>query len=123
MTGFSLCHVSTVKENKNVRPSWMHLGVGNLIQNVKFQVHAVYLNCASSGCHSLRELIMVGYITYIMTGSVKPSGGKTTNQVSREPECFPLPWSKDFCTVTLDILSARYFRKGVDIIMQIKCLQ
>lgn len=66
---------------------------------------------------------MVACITYIMTGSVKPSRGKTTNQVSREPECFQLPWSKEFCTVTLDILSARYFRKGVDIIMQIQCLR
>ena len=94
----------------------MHLGVGNLIQNVKFQVHAVYLNRASSGCHSLRELIIVGYITYIMTASVKPSRGKTTNQVSRERECFQLPRSKEFCTVTLDILSARYFR-----ILQEKC--
>lgn len=83
----------------------------------------MYLNRASSGCHSLRELIMVGYIAYIMTGSVKPSGGKTTNQVRREPGRFQLPWSKEFCTVTLGILSARYFRKGVDIIMQIQCLQ
>lgn len=65
---------------------------------------------------------MVAYITYIMTGSVKPSRGKTTNQVSRDPYCFQLPWSKEFCRVTLDILSARYFRKGVDIIMQIQCL-
>lgn len=101
----------------------MHLGVGNPIQNVKFQVHAVYLNRASSGCHSLRDLIMVGYITHIMTGSVKPSGGKTTNRVTREPEHFPLPWSREFCTTTLDSLSARYFRKGVDMIMQIQCLQ
>jgi len=60
---------------------------------------------------------MVRYITYVMTGSVKPSRGKTTNQVSREPERFQLPWSKAFCAVTLDSLSARYLRKDVDIII------
>lgn len=86
---------------------WMHLSVGNLLQNVKFQVHALYFNHASSGCHALRELIMVGYITYIMTGSAKPSRGKTTNQVSREPEHFQfLPWTK-FCAVPLDSSSAK----------------
>lgn len=66
---------------------------------------------------------MVGYITCVMTGSVKPSRGKTANQVSREPEHFQLPWSTELCTVTLDILSARRFRKGVDITMQIQRLQ
>lgn len=78
---------------------WVHLGVGSLFQNVKFLVRAIYLNHVSSGCHSLRELIMVGYIPYIMTGSVKLSGGKTVSQVSREPEHFQLPWSTEFCTV------------------------
>lgn len=78
----------------------MHLGVGSLFQNVKFLVHAMYLNHGSSRCHSLRELIMVGYITYIMTGSIKPSGVKTVSQVSRQPEHFWLPWSTEFCTVT-----------------------
>lgn len=66
---------------------------------------------------------MVGYITCVMTGSVKPSGGKTANQVSREPERFELPWSTELCAVTLDILSARHFRKGVDITMQIQCFR
>lgn len=91
MTGFSLCHVSAVEENKNVRfsmdASWCWES------DSKRQISGiVYLNHAYSGCHSLRELIMVGYITYIMTDSVKCSGGKTTNQVSREPERFRLPW-------------------------------
>lgn len=91
---------------------WMHLGVGSLFQNVKFLVCAMHLNHASSGCHSLRELIMIGYITYIMTGSVKLSGGKTVSQVSREPEHFQLPWSTEFCTVAFGYPFSEVFKEG-----------
>lgn len=90
----------------------MHLGVGSLFQNVKFLVRAMYLNHAACGCRSLRELIMVGYITYIMTGSVKLSGGKNVYQVSSEPEHFQLPWSTEFCTVAFGYPFSEVLKEG-----------
>lgn len=90
----------------------MHLGVGSLFQNVTFLVCAIYLNHASSGCLSLRELIMIGYITYIVTDSVKLSGGKTVNQVNREPEHFQLPWSTEFCRVAFGYPFSEVLKEG-----------
>lgn len=55
---------------------------------------------------------MIGYITYIMTGSVKLSGGKTVNQVSREPEHFQLPWSTEFCTAAFGYSFSEVLKEG-----------
>lgn len=55
---------------------------------------------------------MAGCSTHVMTGSAKPSGGKTTRQVSREPERSRSPGGKELCSVTSDILSARCVRRG-----------
>lgn len=55
---------------------------------------------------------MIGYITYIVTSSVKLSGGKTVNQVSREPEHFHLPWSSDFCTVVFGYTFIEVLKEG-----------